>query len=172
MACSFTLSGIARDCEVNAGGIKRVLIASYADVEALAETDGVISAITMAAGKYFAEYYVRKNVASYTGTPQFNEDGDYTGEDGVLSLVFGRMSTAKRLEVEALSKQDLVVIFQDGNGLWWLLGHDYPVTRNGGDTATGTAMTDRNGYGVDLHSNDNGAPFEVDEDVIETILPA
>lgn len=172
MACTFTLTGIARDCEVNAGGIKRVLIASYADVLGLTETDGVITAVTLDTGKYFAEYYVRKGVASYTGTPQFNDDGDYTGEDGVLSLVFGRMSTAKRIEVDALSKQDLAVVFQDANGLWWYLGKDYPVTRNGGDTTTGTAQTDRNGYGIDLHSNDNGAPFEVDEDVIETLLPA
>lgn len=172
MACTFTLTGIARDCEVNAGGIKRVLIASYADVLGVTETDGVITAVTLDTGKYFAEYYVRKGVASYTGTPQFNDDGDYTGEDGVLSLVFGRMTTAKRIEVDALSKQDLVVVFQDANGLWWYLGKDYPVTRNGGDTTTGTAQTDRNGYGIDLHSNDNGAPFEVDEDVIETLLPA
>jgi hypothetical protein len=166
------LTGIARDCEVNAGGIKRVLIASYADVLSVTVTDDVISAVTLDTGKYFAEYYVRKGVASYTGTPQFNDDGDYTGEDGVLSLVFGRMSTAKRKEVDALSKQDLAVVFQDANGLWWYLGKDYPVTRNGGDTTTGTAQTDRNGYGIDLHSSDNGAPFEVDEDVIETLLPA
>lgn len=172
MSCTITLSGIPRDCDVNSGGIKRVLAASYADVLSLTESAGVITAITLDTGKYFHEFFQRKGVASYTGTPQFNEDGDYTGEDGVLSLVFGRMTTSKRLQVDALSKQDLAVIFQDANGLWWYMGKDNPVTRNGGDTVTGTSQTDRNAYGVDLHSSDNSSPIEVDATIIDNLLPS
>ena len=171
MSCTITLSGLARDCDVNVGGVKRVLIASYADVTGWTEDDDLIDSITLDTGKYFAEYVMRKGVASYSGTPQFNEDGDYTGEDGTLTLVFGRMTTAKRVEVEALSKQDLVVVFEDNNGIWWMLGKDNPVNRTGGETATGTAQTDRNAYTVELHSSDNGAPYEVDSSIIDNLLP-
>lgn len=170
MACSTTLAGIARDCDVNAGGILNVYIASYVDVVSLAETSNVITTITMDTGKKFYQFYVRKNVASYTGTPSFNEDGDYTGEDGTLSLVFSRMDTTKRMQVDALSKQDLAVIFEDANHKFWYLGKDNPVTRSGGDTTTGTAQTDRNGYGVELHSNDLSAPTEVDDNIIAGLL--
>lgn len=172
MACSYTLAGITRDCDVNAGGIKRVLIASYEDVVSY-EVDGtthLVDVITMDTGKKFKEYYQRPNVANYAGTPQFNEDGDYTGEDGILTLVFGRMDTTKRLEVEALSKQGLWVIYEDKNGKYWALGLDNAVTRNGGSTASGTATTDRNGYEVQLHSSDNGSPTEVDSTIIASLL--
>lgn len=174
MPCSYTLKGIARDCEVNAGGIRRVLIAPYDDVASYAvdALTGMISTITMETAKTFLEYYQKKGVANYTGTPSFNEDGDYVGEDGTLALVFSKMGTAKRTEVEALSRQDLVVIFQDANGKWFYLGADNPVTRSGGDTATGTAQTDRNGYAVELHSSDNGSPLEVDPTIISGLLPA
>ena len=172
MACSITLSGIERDCEPNAGGIKRVLIAPYADVAswAIDADSGLIDTITMETGKYFYEYYQRYGVANYSGTPSFNEDGDYVGEDGTLTLVFAKMGVEKRTEVEALRAQDLVVIFQDGNGNWWYLGADNPVNRNGGDTATGTAQTDRNGYTVQLHSADKGSPLPVDEDALSSII--
>lgn len=170
MACSTTLAGIARDCAVNAGGILRVLIASYVDVASLTETSNVITTITMETSKKFYEFYQKKGVASYTGTPSFNEDGDYTGEDGTLALVFSRMDTTKRMQVDALSKQDLAVIFEDANHTWWYLGKDNPVTRSGGDTTTGTAQTDRNGYAVELHSNDLSSPTEVDDSIIAGLL--
>lgn len=170
MACTTTLSGIARDCDVNAGGILNVYIASFVDVVSLTETSNVITTITMDTGKKFYQFYQKKNVASYTGTPQFNEDGDYVGEDGVLSLVFTRMDTTKRMQVDALSRQDLAVIFEDANHKCWYLGKDNPVTRNGGDTTTGTAQTDRNGYGVELHSNDLSSPTEVDGSIIAGLL--
>ena len=174
MACSYTLAGISRDCDVNAGGIKRALIASYVDV-VYYEVDSsthMIDTITMDTGKYFHEYFQKPNVANYAGTPQFNDDGDYTGEDGILTLVFGRMDTTKRLEVEALSKQDLFVIYEDKNGKFWALGLDNAVTRNGGGTNSGTAQSDRNGYEVQLHSSDNGSPTEVDGSIIAALLPS
>lgn len=170
MACSTTLAGIAKDCEVNAGGIVNVYIASHVDVADVQVTSGIIDGITMETDKKFYQFYVRKGVASYTGTPSFNEDGDYTGEDGTLSLVFSRMDSTKRAQVEALSTQDLAVIFEDANHKFWYLGKDNPVTRSGGDTATGTAQTDRNGYGVELHSSDNGSPLEVDDSIIAGLL--
>lgn len=170
MACSTTLAGIAKDCEVNAGGVLNVYIASHADVTGVTVADGMITAVTMEAGTKFHQFYVRKGVANYTGAPSYNEDGDYVGEDGTLSLVFSRMDTSKRIQVEALSSQDLAVIFEDANHKFWYLGKDNPVNRNGGDTATGTAQTDRNGYGVDLHSTDNGSPFEVDAAIIPGLI--
>lgn len=172
MACSYTLSGLTRDCDANAGGVKRVLIAPYEDVASYAvdADSGLVDTITMATGKTFLEYWQRKGVAHYDGTPSFNDAGDYVGEDGVLSLSFGHMNVTKRTEVEALSKQDLMVLFQDANGHWWLLGADNPVNRNGGSTASGTAQTDFNGYVVELHSSDNGSPLEVDDSIISGLL--
>lgn len=155
---------------MNAGGVLNVYIASYEDVTGVTVADGMITAIAMEPGKKFYQFYVKKGVASYTGSPSYNEDNDYVGEDGTLSLVFSKMDTTKRIQVEALSTQDLAVIFEDANHKFWYLGKDNPVNRNGGDTTTGTAQTDRNGYGVELHSSDNGSPMEVDATIIAGLI--
>ena len=46
MACSQTLSGLAKDCAANRGGIVEVYIANFADVVTITVTSGIISAIS------------------------------------------------------------------------------------------------------------------------------
>ena len=60
MSCTQTLSGLAKDCAANMGGIVEALIALFDDVTAVTLTDGVISAITMAASKKFKKYNFAK----------------------------------------------------------------------------------------------------------------
>ena len=49
MPCIQTLSGLARDCSSNMGGILEVLIANSADVTGVTISEGIISTISMAA---------------------------------------------------------------------------------------------------------------------------
>ena len=173
MACSQTLSGIPRDCESNAGGIKEISIANIDDVASvtLDSTGGAISAITMATGKTFKKYYVKPAQSNFVATPQFNELGEYVGEDGILTLAFGRMDATKRVQVAALSVAELAVIFKDNNGICWYLGFDRGVLRNGGDAQTGAAVTDANRYQLQLHSTDNQLPYPLtSEDVLEDVI--
>jgi len=53
MSCIQTLSGLAKDCAANMGGIVEVMIANFADVTGVTITDGVVSAVTMAADAKF-----------------------------------------------------------------------------------------------------------------------
>lgn len=172
MACNTAIVAVLRDCESNLGGVKRVLLANFDDVTAVTLADGAVSAMTMATGKTFVEIYVRPETSNFSASPQFNDAGDYAGEEGTLALTLNRMDTGKRGTVDTISKNDMKVIFQDGNGKFWLLGYDNPVRRSGGDAATGTAMTDTNGYGLELRSRDNQLPYEVPAAVVEGVLPA
>ena len=47
MSCAQTLTGIAKDCEPNMGGIVEVYLANKADVSAIQITDGQVKGITM-----------------------------------------------------------------------------------------------------------------------------
>lgn len=172
MACSQTLSGIPRDCESNAGGLKAVYIANYDDVTAvtLDSTGGSISGITMASSAKFKAFYFKPGQASLTLTGVFNEAAEYAGEDGILAMQFGRMDTTKRVQVAAVSVGELVVIVKDNNGKNWLLGKDAPVLRNGGESAFGAQKSDFNHYGVQLHSVDNQLPYEVSDTILEGII--
>ena len=42
MSCIQTLSGLAKDCAANMGGIVEVMIANFADVTGVTITDGVV----------------------------------------------------------------------------------------------------------------------------------
>ena len=44
MACAQTISGLAKDCEVNMGGIRKVFVAIFDDVASVTESNGQISA--------------------------------------------------------------------------------------------------------------------------------
>jgi len=171
MSCSATLAGLVRDCSANAGGVKALYIANKDDVTAvtLDANSAQISAITMASSKKFKKYYFKPGQCTATFTGAVNEAGEYAGEDGVISVSFGRMDTTKRTEMAALSVIEMDVIYTDGNGKHWLLGYDAPVLRNGGEAATGAARTDYNKYGLELHSSDNQLPYEVPSAVLSGI---
>ena len=42
------------------------------------------------------------------------------------------METAKRLEIGSLLIGNVAMIVKDGNGIYWYLGKDYPVTASAG----------------------------------------
>ena len=161
MACNQTLGGLVNDCAKSMGGIRRVFIANKDDVASVTVSENKITAITMAESAKFKSYYFRKGTGSYTSTLNVDQANgvNYVGTDVVLQ--FTRMETTKRIEMVALSVNDLVVIVEDNNGVYWFLGYDNPVNASAGDGQTGTAMTDGNRYTITLHDDAEEWPYEV-----------
>lgn len=161
MSCSQTLAGIARDCASNMGGIKRVLLANRADVSVITVTSNKVTAITMETGKKFYEYALRAGTSSMTSNWQVNRENGVKYVQTDLQMVFNRMETPKRVEVEAMAAGDLVGIVEDNNGAYWMLGRENPLELSAGDGPTGTARSDRNGYSVTLQDDATTLPLEV-----------
>lgn len=170
MACSQTLNGIARDCQSSMGGIRRVLLANFDDVSTVTVTDGMISAITMAASAKFKEYLFRRNTGSLTSAYQVSDTGN-NGVQSDLVMSFSRLETSKRVEVTALAHADAVAIVEDCNGKFWYLGKDEPLSiADGTNAVTGTARADLNGYNVTLQDHSLELPFEVDGSIIAALI--
>ena len=170
MACLQTLNGIAYDCAPSMGGIVEVLLANFADVDSVTETDGLITAITMDGGAKFKRYTFPKGTGSLSSNYTFDKT---TGAAFVVSdlvMVFTRMETAKRVEISALAQGELVAIVKDANGKYWYLGKDEALTPSAGDGLTGTARSDRNGYSFTLQDNSLEMPFEVDGTIVEALV--
>ena len=170
MSCTQTLSGLAKDCSANMGGIVEVLIALYDDVTALTITTDVISAITMASSKKFKKYSFAKNTGNLTSTYNIDPASGVKYVTSDLLLQFNRMETTKRVEISALALADLAVIVKDANGKYWYLGKDEPVNASAGDGQTGTARSDANRYTITLQDNSKEMPYEVSDSVIEGLL--
>lgn len=170
MSCIQTLSGLAKDCSANMGGIVEALIAPFDDVTAVTLTDGVISAITMVQSKKFKKYNFAKNTGSLTSTYTIDAASGVKYVASDLLLQFNRMQTTARVEITALALSDLVVIVKDANGKYWYLGKDEPVNASAGDGQTGTARGDANRYSITLQDTSLEMPYEVSDSIIEGLL--
>lgn len=172
--CTQTLAGIGIDCNTSVGGIKRIYVANWSDVAEVTEADGVITGITMATGTSgdtkFKEYAFRKQTGSMTSTLNVNEQNGTHFVQTDISLVFTRMETSKRIELSALSLGQLMVIVEDANGIYWLVGKEQYVSASAGGAQTGQAATDQNAFTLTLSDICSDYPYEVEKSVIATII--
>ena len=161
MACNQTISGIVQDCLTSKGGVAEVYLANYEDVTDVAVTDNKVTGITMASGKKFKRYYFRPGTSSMTSTLNIDNAAGVNFVQTLLTMLFSRMETTKRVEMSALAVNDLRAIVKDANGVFWLLGEEEPVIANAGDGQTGTAKTDANRYSITLEDNNGTFPKEI-----------
>ena len=161
MACNQTISGIVQDCATSKGGVAEVYLANYEDVTDVTVTDNKVTGITMASGKKFKRYYFRPGTSSMTSTLTIDNAAGVNFVQTLLTMLYSRMETTKRVEMSALAVNDLRAIVKDANGVFWLLGEEEPVIANAGDGQTGTAKTDANRYSITLEDNNSTFPKEI-----------
>ncbi len=163
-SCSnYALSGLAKSCDPSKGGIRDIYVALYSSISAVTVDSGeTITAITSGDSSYtWYHFNVRKGTASMTSTLNVDEANGINYVETTLNLQFNRMEAKKRLEMKALSLNELAVIVKDANGAYWFLGENTPVTANGGDSQTGQAVGDGNFYGITLVDQSDSYPKEV-----------
>lgn len=152
------------------GGIKEAYITNFANVSKVEATSDKISAITLDGQEKFKRFAFKAGTGQFTST--LNTDPangtSYVSTDIVLQ--FNRMETAKRVEMAALSVNELAIIIKDANDTYWFFGKDEPVCASAGDGATGTARGDANRYTITLQDNSKTFPFEVDADIVEALI--
>lgn len=165
MACS-TISGITYSlCESNMGGVKAIYLANREDVTAIQTgtdasiTGTCITGITMASGKTFQEFTVKKNTCSMTSTLNVGDNSTYVSTE--LAIVLRRMDSAKRMAMNALILGECYAIVVDANNIAWLLGFDEAVTCSAGTGETGTAKSDANQYTLTLTDESLEYPYEI-----------
>lgn len=171
MACnSVTLVNVARDCDANIGGIRKVYLAIWQSdmFTTSANTSGDTVVTGVASGTTWYEYNFRRGVSSYESTQTVSDAGNnyYTN---TLTMIFSRMEAAKRTAVNALGLGEVAGIVEDCNGKFWTLGFDEPASTTGNSGATGTAKTDNNAYTVVLAADSKGLPYEVEKSVVDNL---
>lgn len=171
-----SLAGLTRDCCPNIGGIKTVYLAKYEDIDSVtkvADTEatngGYITAIALKSGAKWYEYQFRKNTGSMTSTLNVNEDSGNTYITTEISLVFGRMDTAKRIEMTALTVTPVVAVVIDSNDIAWYVGFDDYAAASAGTGETGTNKEDRNAYTLTLTSENTDWPYELSDAAVEAV---
>lgn len=145
MPCALT-QGYTLDCKDSLGGIKALWLINHANVTAVTEASGIVSAITKAASKVFYKYELVKATGSLTETITASVENGTVFYAQELSIVLNKLQANTRNEILLLAQATLMAVVQDANDKYWLLGRVAGLDVTGGTAATGTAQGDRNGY--------------------------
>lgn len=147
-SCMTLTSGICRGCRDNAGGIKKLYVADLNDlVFPISTVAGAVDNIVM---ERDAKWYVlqpNKYSSSWTENINVSVENGTLGYEQVVTAVFGKNDQVLRDVVTELAKGDLAIIVVDSNDAMWLIGsEDNGAYVSGGNSASGTALTDLNGW--------------------------
>jgi hypothetical protein len=163
MACDLT-TGFTVGCNDSTGGIAEFWFANMVDDFAVAESaTGEASSITGTGLTYYKyETTNAQGAASVINdNPTVNDQNGTSYFDQTCTYVLNKMDTAKRNEVKMLARAKLSVIVKDNNGIYWLMGKVNGVRMTAGDTGTGTALGDRNGYSLSFQAQESEPLTEV-----------
>lgn len=150
-SCMTLTSGICRGCRDNVGGIKKIYVADITSVTFPITTyNGVVTNITLDD----ADWYVlqpNKYSSSWTENINVSVENGTLGYEQVVTAVFGKNDQTLRDVISELAKGDLMLIIVDNNNVMWLIGsEDNGAYVSGGNSASGTALTDLNGWTVNF----------------------
>ena len=163
MACTATLNGFGNSCETSKGGVKAIWIAPYKEGIATLTTSssGEVGKVSIAQEDIakFKVFYIKQNTTSFTSTLTTDPANGVNYVSTVISIVFTKMNTRKRIEMSALAVNDVNIIVQDANNSYWFLGLDEAVTATNATGETGTAKTDGNKYTIEFTDDSDTYPI-------------
>lgn len=167
MACALT-QGFVLDCKESVGGIKSVRFVEFDNVASIAYAAGVAT-LTMVASKKFWKYAQVRETSSSTETITANVQNGTIFYKQELTVILNKLAAATRNEILLLAKNRLMAIVEDMNGNFWLLGAKNGLDITGGNSATGTASGDRNGYTLTFEGMEADPMWSVSSTAISAI---
>jgi hypothetical protein len=169
MACALT-SGYTLDCRDSVGGVIEMYFIEAGNVSSITEVSGVVTAITKASGKVFRKYEQDQDVAFFVENLNSNVQNGTIFYQQELTVVINKMATAIRNELLLLNKNRLIAVVKDANGSYWLLGKTRFLHATAGNSGTGTASGDRNGYTFTYTALEPSLAPSVDSSIIAGLL--
>jgi hypothetical protein len=175
MSCLVT-SGWAKGCKDNRGGLKKVLIANVLEVSTFTEgttgaspsvPSGEIIGITMSAtASVWYEFVPNKASSNWVENIQANPQNGTVGYEQVVDLMFAKNEAAKRNQVQLLAEGEVYIIAHDYNDKMFLIGEFNGAELTGGNSSSGTALTDMNGWQLNFTANEPYPAKEVKAGVL------
>ena len=168
MACSQTLSSYSlSDCFSSRGGIKAIWVAPYVENGFTIGESGTVTGFSTGVTWYKQELY--RNLASLTSTYNYDDSTRASNVVTEATWQYLKMQKESRLQMNALSKSDLMAVAEDANGTYFALGVQEPVKVTTGTGSTGTDRGDRNAYEVTVTDFNEEYPPILDQSAIEKL---
>ncbi len=175
MACNQTLTNLNRACsdKNNKGGLyTEIKVAEWDKVTVSYNSDGVISAITLAQNASWYTYQFAKGAAIFDSEYTFDsETGDKQFCTNNLTINFKKQDASKRASLVALCNSEVFVLVKDANGIWYAMGTEEYVSCTSATSTTGQARTDTNQYTTVLTDTTADYAPIVPQTVIDVLFP-
>jgi len=173
------LDDIVKGCSNNIGGIRRIFVAPFDSVtatEGTGDEEGVITDITLSAVGggatcSFVEIEFNKNSSNFVEDGQIDLVNGSTLFTVTTSVMVPRREAAKRnsIALMAAGQQELVLIIEDANGLFWYQGWKNGANLTGIGEGSGTAKADGSKYALTFLSEEDEQMPEVDPTVVANL---
>jgi hypothetical protein len=161
MACNLT-AAIALDCLDAIGGIKTLWVSSDFDYTSI--TAGATAGITALSGGTgsFYQIQVAKDVASFTETFNISNTNGTAFFTQEVTIPVQHLDSAKRQQIQLLTyNRASRCVFEDNNGLYWMVGLTRGCVVSTGTTTTGTAPGDATQYSFVLQGMEPEMAYQV-----------
>lgn len=165
MTCVLT-TAISKPCGNGKSGIKKMWAVEHSALATVTETAGVVTALTLDAGKSFFGWEMEPGQATFSAPIQRSRENGTTFFEHKASTRFNRYETAKRNEVLIIASADVVIIALDRNGKYWLLGKENGLSVESGQGTVGQAMGDFSGFEIAFTGQEDAPPVEVSSSVV------
>lgn len=167
MACSVSLANYQlSDCFSSKGGIQTVWVGVYQE-NAFTLSAGTVTGFS---GVTWYKQELRRGIGSMTSTYNYDENAGSNFVQTDLVFQYGKMDKENRIQMNALSKGDLVAVVKDSNGEYYALGVEEPVHATAGTGVTGAARSDANQFEITLTDYCSEYPAHLDSSAI-ALLP-
>ena len=159
--CNLT-AAIALDCLDSIGGIKTLWVSTDFDYTTVtAGATAGITALTGGTGDFY-QIEVAKDVASFTENYSVSQTNGTAFFEQSVTIPVQHLSSAKRQQIQLLAyNRSSRVVFEDNNGLYWLVGLTRGCTLTTGTTTTGTAVGDATQYSFVLTAQEKEMAYQV-----------
>lgn len=168
MACQ-ALTGIAKGCLNNQGGIVSIWVNDSENVSTIAvdSTGHTITGLT--ATPVFTSFEFKRNVGNVVVDPKIELNNGSTYYEATLTLVFNRREAAKSRSLQILSEGQryLDIIVLDANGIYWYIKD---ARLNGGTEESGTARADGSKLNVTFIADMDYRPYAVTKTAVTSVI--
>lgn len=168
-SCALT-QNYTLDCRDSVGGVVEIYFIEEGSVSAIVEASGNVTTITKESGKVFRKYEQDQDTAFFVENLNSNVQNGTMFYQQELTIVLNKMQTNTRNELLLLNKNRLIAVVKDANGSYWLLGKTRFLHATAGNSGTGTASGDRNGYTFTYTAMEPNLAPSVDSSIIAGLL--
>jgi len=152
------------------GGVTKLYLTDFDNVDSYTESGGTVSAIGMTAAATFYEFEFNRNSASYQEDLVKSVEAGSALFEQTVSVTIPRRDVAKRNTLALLTQRDLAVIIKDSNQLYWYVGAVEGCYLSEETSTSGTAKADGSNYVLTLKGFEVEMAPAVDGSIIDALL--